>query len=446
LERAEDALLSRLGTAARVAVPLRRAVTAIAPPAGAIPLRDVTVTVRPGGTTVYAAPDSHAGQLGELAAGTRQTVHAVQFGEYSWLFIPWENGGAWIPGEDTDFARSAAYNQVVDTWYETEAVLAFRRALAADLLRVRGTDAAQLARLSTLSGAALRQLEDTLARQTIPPAARQMRDLADQVGLPAPFEYLPVHTAPPAGINALEFQGFGPTTIAYEQWPLFYQNTRGMNPGLDFFVPEGSPLIAVADGVIVDFRFLDDEEDRSLALRPYLPETYRAADGSRLLSNVIVAYGHLTGDPTAELVRVGDTVRAGQIIGTSGWPIYRRDDGTIAIQGNNAHLHVQVHLVTDGEQSFGSRQPFNPLLFWSPRLVAFQARLAVHSAAPPYPTGGQPWGRLGFFTIGCFRTGTDSIVWHYEPTAKAQWPEGVYDLEATLDLLRSFKPYLADHP
>lgn len=424
-------------------MPLRRAVTAIAPPAGAIPLRDVTVTVRPGGTAVYAAPESRADRLGELPAGAQQVVHAVKFGEYSWLLIPWQDGSAWIPGEDTDFPRSAAYTQVVNAWYESEAVLAFRRALAADLLRVRGADAAQLARLSALSGEALRQTEDTLARQTIPPAARQIRDLAEQVGLPAPFEYLPVHTSPPAGIEALEFQGFGPTTIAHEQWELFYQDTRGMNPGLDFFVPEGSPLIAVADGVIVDFRFLADEADRSLALRPYLPEAYRAADGSRLLSNVIVAYGHLTGDPTAELVHIGDEVRAGQVIGTSGWPVYRRDDGTVAIQGNNAHLHVQVHLVTDGEQSFGSRQPFNPLLFWTPRLVAFQARLAVHSVAPPYPTGGQPWGRLGFFTIGCFRTGAD-IVWGYEPTAEAQWPEGVYDLEATLAYLRTFKPYLAE--
>lgn len=438
-------LLTRLETVATgIAAPVRRAVTAISPPAGAIPLRDVTVTVRPGGAAVFAAPDGRAQRLGDLSSGTRLQAHAVQFGEYSWLLVSWDTGSAWIAGEDTDFARSPAYNQVIDAWYETDAVLAFRRALAADLLRVRGADAAQLARLSTLSGDALRELEDALALQTLPSAARQVRELADQVGLPAPFEYLPVHTAPPAGIAALEFQGFGPTTIAYEQWEIFYRGTRGMNPGLDFFVPEGSPLIAVADGVIVEFRFLEDDEDRSLALRPYLPETYRAVDGSRLLSNVIVAYGHLTGDPTTELVRPGEEVRAGQIIGTSGWPIYRREDGTVTIQGNNAHLHVQVHLVTDGEQSFGSRQPFNPLLFWAPRLIAFQARLAAHSATPPYPTSGQPWGRLGFFSVGCFRIGPQEVVWHYEPTAEAQWPEGVYDLEATLARLRAFKPYLSD--
>lgn len=422
---------------------VRRAVVSLpALPDSAIPLRNVTVTVRPGGTTVFAAPDSRAEAVGELATGAPQEVRAALFGDYTWLSLPWASGSAWIPGEDTDFARSPAYNQVVAAWYESASVLAFRRAVAADLLRLRGADAGQLARLETLSGEALRQLEETLSRQTMPAAALQIRELAARLGLPAPFEFLPVHPSPPAGMATLEFQGFGPTHIAFEQWPFFYEGTRGMNPGVDFFVPEGSPLIAVADGVIVDFRFLAHTQDRSLALRPYLPDPYRAPDGSRVLSNVIVAYGHLTGDPTAELVRIGDEVRAGQIIGTSGWPIYVDEDGSVTVQGNNAHLHLEVHLVTDGERSFGSRQPCNPLLFWSPRLVALQARLAANSAFPPYPPGGQPWGRLGFFTIGCFRTEPADIVWYYEPSAEAQWPAGVYDLNATLAYLRTFKPYL----
>ncbi len=429
----------------RATIPrVRRADTPLpALPDSAIPLRNVTVTVRPGGTTVFAAPDSEAKAVGELVTGAPQEVRGVLFGECTWLSLPWASGSAWIPGEDTDFARSPAYNQVVTAWYESAAVLAFRRAVAADLLSLRGTDEEQLASLDTLSGEALRELEETLSQQTMPPAALQIHDLAAHLGLPAPFEFLPVHVSPPASIAALEFQGFGPSNIAFENWSLFYERTRGMNPGVDFFVPEGSPLIAVADGVIVDFRFLEHEQDRSLALRPYLPDPYRAPDGSRVLSNVIVAYGHLTGDPTAELARIGDEVHAGQIIGTSGWPVYVDEDGSVTVQGNNAHLHLEVHLVTDGERSFGSRQPCNPLLFWSPRLVALQARLAANSAFPPYPPAGQPWGRLGFFTIGCFRTEPEGIVWNYEPSAEAQWPEGVYDLKATLAYLQTFKPYLA---
>lgn len=422
---------------------MRRADTPLpALPDSAIALRDVTVTVRRGGVTVFSAPDSGAAPAGELATGAHQEVRAALFGEYTWLSLPWASGAAWIPGEGTDFARSPAYNQVVSAWYESQAVLAFRRALAADLLRLRGGDETQLARLDALSGDALRQLEETLSQQTVPPAALQLHGLASRLGLPAPFEHLPVHTSPPGDITMLEFQGFGPTNIAFENWPVFYDSTRGMNPGLDFFVPEGSPLVAVSDGVIVDFRFLPNAQDRSLALRPYLPDPYRAPDGSRILSNVIVGYGYLTGDPTSELVRVGDEVRAGQIIGTSGWPVYVDEDGSVAVQGNNAHLHLEVHLVTNGERSFGSRQPWNPLLFWSPRLVAFQARLAAHSAFPPYPPGGQPWGRLGFFTIGCFNTELQDSVWRYEPSAEAQWPQGVYDLRATLAYLQTFRPYL----
>ncbi|MEP0762883.1 MAG: hypothetical protein HRF48_09130, partial [Chloroflexota bacterium] len=214
----------------RAVVPrVRRAVVSLpALPDSAIPLRNVTVTVRPGGTTVFAAPDSRAEAVGELATGTPQEVRAALFGDYTWLSLPWASGSAWIPGEDTDFARSPAYNQVVAAWYESAAVLAFRRAVAADLLRLRGADAGQLARLETLSGEALRQLEETLSRQTMPAAALQIRELAARLGLPAPFEFLPVHPSPPAGITTLEFQGFGPTHIAFEQWPFFYEGTRGM--------------------------------------------------------------------------------------------------------------------------------------------------------------------------------------------------------------------------
>jgi hypothetical protein len=163
-----------------------------------------------------------------------------------------------------------------------------------------------------------------------------------------------------------------------------------------------------------------------------------------VLSNVIVAYGHLTGDPTSQLVRVGSTVSAGQIIGTSGWPVYIRDDGSLAVQHNNAHLHLEIHLVTDGQRKFGSRQPLNPLLFWSPRWIAFQARLATRDDPSPYPSEGQPWGKLGFFSIGCFRYEPPSIVWGFEPQRGAVWPEGVYDLDNMIKLLSAFAPYPVD--
>jgi len=415
---------------------------------GALALHDVTVTVRPDGAEVRPRPDSASDAIGTLNGGDPWGALALLFGDHTWLNIPWPQrdspAGGWIVGENTDFSRSAAYNQVAAAWYESEAALGFRRALARDLLKVGGADPAQLAQVDALQGDSLRRVEERLTRQAVPPGYVEFWQMQDRLGLPDPFDVLPVQTAPPAGIDALEFSGFGPTLFAFENWQVFYDSTRGMASGVDFIVPEGSPLIAVADGVIVDFMFLTNPAEKSLALRPYLPDRYRKADGSRVLSNVIVGYGNLTGDPTAQIVRVGDEVRAGQIIGTSGWPVYTRDDGGVEIQANNAYLHLEVHLVTDGQQNPGSGLPFNPLLFWTPRLVALQARLAMHSGRPPYPSGGEPFGRLGFFTIGCFRYTPPTVVWEYEPSREAVWPDGVYDLTGMIALLNTFAPYPLD--
>jgi len=417
-------------------------------PDGALPLDDTTVRVRQGGVNVRAEPTTASAKLGGLMEGAQRKADALIFKDYTWLRTPWPHGAGdntgWIAAEFTDFPRSRHYNQVVEAWYESEAVLAFRRALLRDVMQTRGVSAEMIADVGDLSGERLRQLEETVHAPAIPAGYTTFWNMREHIGLPAPFDYLPVHPSPPAKIEAMEFNGFGPNTFAYNNWEIYYENTRGLHNGVDFIVDEGSPLIAVADGVIVDFRFLGSSAEQSLALRPYLPETFRKPDGSRVLSNVIVAYGHLTGSPTTQIVRVGSTVQAGQIIGTSGWPIYTRDDGGIGIQYNNAHLHLEVHLVTDGQHAFHSRQPFNPLLFWSPRLVAFQARLAAHRDSPPYPSGGQPWGRLGFFSLGCFRYEPRTIVWRHTPTTDAIWPPGVYDLDGMNELLAGFAPYPLD--
>lgn len=402
--------------------------------------------MRASGVNVRDEPDIVGERLGTLTGGERVQARTVLFTDHSWLNIPWtgDDNEAWIAGEYTDFSRSAAYNQVVDAWYETDPVLHFRRALVRDLLRVRGAHASRLEQAATLRGDALRSMEDSLTGPSLPPAVTDFWEMQARLGLPDPFDYLPVHTAPPIGIDVLELQGFGPTAFARDNWPLYYEATRGMHNGIDFQVPEGSPLIAVADGQIVDFRFLGTSGEQSMALRPYLPDHFLSPDGSRVLSNVIVAYGHLTGDPTGRLVRPGDPVRAGQVIGTSGWPVYVRDDGSLGVQGNNAHLHIEVHLVTHGQAALGSRQPFNPLLFWTPRLVAMQARLARQSGREPYPSSGQPWGRLGLFTIGCFHYEPPTIVWDHSPSRDALWPDAVFSLDAMIDYLETFAPYPTD--
>lgn len=443
--------MSALGTLGASGSPLVEAEQAdpAAEPASAggladfLPLDDVSVTVREGGTAARSEPSSAAAPLGAVPEGARRETDGLVFGDFTWLRTPWEGpeaDDAWIPGEDTDFARSTAYNQVDGDWYESAAVLEFRRKLVRDLLRVRGGDRDRLAEVDTLSGEALEELEVYLTRETIPPLYHDFWAMQLHLGLPDPFGYLPVQTSPPAGIETIGFSGFGPTTYALDNWLYEYEQTRGMHSGIDYLVPEGTPLIAVADGVIVEFPFLPDPADRGLALRPFLPPKYVREDGSRVLSNIVIGYGHVSD----ALAQAGQEVRAGEIIGSSGWPLLTLDDGTVVAQRNNAHLHLEAHFVTDGTARLGAGTPLNPLLLFTPRLVAWQARLATQHNGPPYPSDGQPFGRLGFFSVGAFSTGPDSIVWNHQVTRSEPWPEGVYTLEGLIEWARSFEPYLLD--
>jgi murein DD-endopeptidase MepM/ murein hydrolase activator NlpD len=408
-------------------------------------LQDVAVTVRKGGVNVRARPNVEGDKLGNLDEGSQKRTFGLVFRDFTWLQFPWNRRDqrdqvAWIAAEYTDFPRSSDYTQVVDEWYESDAVLKFRRKLAHDLMSVRKISPDKIEQVDTLRGEDLRKLEDALTRQTMLPGYVKFWQLQQHLGLPDPFEYLPVLISPPSKIDEMEFSGFGPNSFAFRNWSLYYEETRGMHNGVDYVVPEGSPLVAVSDGVIVSFNFLGNPNERSLALRPYLPDTIRDADGARVLSNLVVAYGHLTGDPTSDLVRVGDEVKAGQVIGTSGWPVYTLDDGSMGLQYNNAHLHLETHLITDGTQQLGSRQPFNPMLFWSPRLIAWQARLA----RSPYPSSGQPYGKLGFFSVAQFAYEPSAPrVWDYEPTREAPWPHGIYSLDSLFERLSAFQPYSA---
>lgn len=411
--------------------------------AGAVSLRDTMVTVRRGGAVVRREPSSNGQKLGDLRGGEHRWARALSWGDSTWLQIPWDAPDvptAWIPAEQTDFSRATGYSQVARGWYESEAVLNFRRGLLRDLLRVRGTATDRMDQVGRLSGDALVQLEQSLAGQTMIPEYGTFWRLQDQLGLPDPFDLLPVHTSPPALIDTLDFVGFGPSSFAFKNWELYYEDARGLHTGIDYILAEGSPLIAVCDGVI-ESAPAPDLPDAPLALRPYLPVRYRNDDGSRQLSNVIVRYEHLMGDPTGQIVAPGDEVSAGQIVGTSGWPVYAMGERTV-VQRNNPHLHVEIHLVTDGQQSLSTRYPLNPLLFWTPRLIALQARLASHGDGAPYPTQGHPFGRLGFFSVGTFDTDASlPVFWSHQPTADQPWASGVYSLEATVEWLKTFEPF-----
>jgi hypothetical protein len=199
--------------------------TAAAPlPEGAISLENTTVTVRAGGVSAHAAPDTASDSLGSLNEGDQRRVDALVWGDHSWLRIAWpgHRGAAWIAGEFTDFARTRAYSQVAWAWMESGAMLNFRRALMRDVLRTRHAEPDKISQVDRMSGDTLRKLEDTLTRQTIPVGYVKLWQLQERLGLPAPFEVFPVQTAPPAGIESVEFIGFGPSLFAYQNWPVFY--------------------------------------------------------------------------------------------------------------------------------------------------------------------------------------------------------------------------------
>src|SRR5690606_15211908 len=83
------------------AQPAPPAAPAAAPePEGFMPLYDLSVTVRDGGTSARSEPSLDAETLGALPAGARRDTDGLVFGEYTWLRTPWEGpdvDDAWLP-------------------------------------------------------------------------------------------------------------------------------------------------------------------------------------------------------------------------------------------------------------------------------------------------------------------------------------------------------------
>lgn len=280
-----------------------------------------------------------------------------------------------------------------------------------------------------------------------------------RLGLPAPFDVSPTQPGYPA-LSRMPVNGFGPNSFAFANWHAYYSNVCGMHNGLDHIVPSGTPLLALADGVIVgtqdDWRFLGNANDKSIILWPFLPDSVRDSQGKRMLSNVLVAYGHLA-DNT--VVRRHDVVKAGQVIGKSGRPFG---------ETGNDHLHLEIHLLSGDNhlprnssrkllldyknpQQFSNQCPYNPLLFFSERLVRYhlhQGKKIGYGGGSTYPTPSMlgadyAWPPLDFFTIGQFQYGNPPI-WTIKVTP---WPPGLFDLPTLISRVLNyvpFTPYPAD--
>ncbi|MBN1200553.1 MAG: M23 family metallopeptidase [Anaerolineae bacterium] len=138
---------------------------------------------------------------------------------------------------------------------------------------------------------------------------------------------------PPGPTTWLYEQHYGNTTSAYNYGSQWYMYGQGMHFGVDLEAPCGTPVLAIADGVValIDAKGFGSGPHNALIDHP----------GTGYAS----LYGHLMEVP---LVRRGQVVRRGEQIGVSGDP-----DLTCV---SRPHLHLEI-------RSADYQTLYNPLLF-----------------------------------------------------------------------------------
>ncbi|MBZ0285175.1 MAG: N-acetylmuramidase domain-containing protein [Anaerolineae bacterium] len=296
----------------------------------------------------------------------------------------------------------------------------------------------------------------------IPSAYDALWAMQDHLGLPDPFTSLPVQIRSQHKLVNMQVNGFGPNTFAARNWRNWYSRIGGMHNGHDFIVETGTPLLAVADGVIIrKWVFMGNPNEKTVVLWPFLPERFNDSKGRRMMSNILVAYGHMSNNA---LKKELDVVKAGEVIGVSGTP---------AGSTTNDHLHLEVHwlsgdtgflnvrklgarqLLTQFKrpQPFSNQVPWNTLLFYERRLIKYQlhqSKTIGYNGRPSYPTqamlkdlGITHLPALDDFTVAFFEYGIP-VLW--EKRSKP-WPEGIVTMDVLSERLKKFnkyEPYPAD--
>lgn len=143
---------------------------------------------------------------------------------------------------------------------------------------------------------------------------------------------MPMNT-PPGPSTWMFGQPYGNTTGSYRFGLDFYEAGQGLHFGLDFPMPCGTELVAVADGEVVGV------DNLARGAGPHNLLIYHPALG------VTTLYGHLLERPSLAL---NEPVRQGQVVGLSGDP-----DSTCV---SRPHLHLEV-------RSRDTRTAYNPIDF-----------------------------------------------------------------------------------
>ncbi len=130
------------------------------------------------------------------------------------------------------------------------------------------------------------------------------------------FDMLPVQANRPR-IS----QFFGHTLWAASGGRDYYRACQGRHPGLDFAVPVGTPLLALADGVVM----CAGVANRDCPFGGGAPNVIIIRYGT-----VYAIYGHASSVAVAK----GQRVAAGDVVGASG-------------DSNGAHLHFEIRPVPD---------------------------------------------------------------------------------------------------
>ena len=121
--------------------------------------------------------------------------------------------------------------------------------------------------------------------------------------------------------------------------------SKGYHTGIDYAVPTGTDVLAIADGTIVNANWG----------RSYGVQLVSAIDGGWII------YAHLS----ATLVKPGDKITAGQVIAKSG------------NTGNSTGSHLHVELRNHIRWSLGSDMDLSPLIGLAPVKVVTKAKAKV---------------------------------------------------------------------